>query len=75
MQVYDIRKPSIDTFKDIDVGCAFFDAETDRYAMRITDCEDNDGRANAVCLETGVLYLYEDNEKVIPIKAKIEVYA
>lgn len=75
MKVHDSRKPSTVRFKDIDIGCAFFDAETGRYAMRITDCEDYEGRANAACLKTGILYLYGDNKKVVPIKAKIEVYA
>lgn len=75
MKVHDSRKPSTIRFKDIDVGCAFFDTERGIYVMRITDCEDYDGQANAVCLETGILYFYEDNEKVISIKAKIEVYA
>ena len=75
MEVYDTRKPSTISFKDINIGCAFFDAEKSRYVMRITDCEDYDGRANAVCLETGILCLYEDNKKVVPINAKIEVYA
>ena len=75
MEVYDTRKPSIISFKDINVGCAFFDAETGRYIMRITDCEDSDGRANAVCLETGILSLFGDNKKIVHIKKKIEIYA
>lgn len=75
MKVHDSRKPSTVRFKDIDIGCAFFDTERGVYVMRITDCEDYEGRANAVCLETGILYLYGGHKKVVPIKAKIEVYA
>ena len=75
MEVYDTRKPSTISFKDINIGCAFFDAERRCYVMRITDCEDYEGCANAVCLKTGNLYFYGDNEKVVPINAKIEVYA
>ena len=42
--------------------------------MRITDCEDHGGHAaNAVGLTTGNLYLYKDNEKVIPVNARIEI--
>ena len=74
MKIHDSRKPSTVTFKDICIGCAFFDAEIYSYLMRITDCEDHDGHAvNAVGLATGNLYLYEDNEKVTPINARIEI--
>ena len=75
MEVYDTRKPSTISFKDVHIGCAFFDTERSGYLMRITNCEDDDGHANAICLETGKLYFYGDNEKVVPINAKIEVYA
>lgn len=75
MKIHDSRKPSIVTFKDIRIGCAFFDPERYSYLMRITDCKDHEGRVNAVCLETGNLYFYGDNEKVVPIKAKVEVYS
>ena len=74
MKIHDSRKPSTVTFKDIRIGCAFFDTERYSYLMRITDCEDRKGHAaNAVGLTTGNLYLYEGNEKVTPINARIEV--
>lgn len=75
MKVNDSRNPSIVSFKNINIGCTFFDTEIHSYLMRITDCESYEGRANAVCLETGNLYFYGDNEKVVPIKAKVEVYS
>lgn len=75
MKVYDTRKPITTNFKYIDIGCAFFDDKEEIYAIRIANCEDNDGCVNAVCLETGNLYFYDDDYEVAPIKAKIEVYA
>ena len=75
MQVYDTRKPLTTNFKDLDIGCVFFDNEEGIYGMRIANCEDDNGTFNVVCLETGNLYLYENNYKVVPVKAKIEVYA
>ena len=75
MQVYDSRKPLTTNFKDINIGCAFSDDNEGIYAIRIADCENDDGCMNAVSLETGNLYFYEDDDEVTPIKAKIEVYA
>lgn len=75
MKVNDSRNPSTVSFNNINIGCAFIDTERGGYLMRITECEDYEGCANAVCLETGNLYFYGDNEKVVPIKAKVEVYA
>lgn len=75
MEVYDTRKSLTTNFKELHMGDAFFDAEEEIYAIRIADCEDDFGCANAVCLKTGNLCFYEDNYKVTPIKAKIEVYA
>ena len=75
MEVYDTRKPSTISFKDVHIGCAFFDTERGGYLMRITNCKDDDGCANAICLETGNLYFYENDYKVVHVKAKIEVYA
>ena len=74
MEVYDTRKPITTNFEDICIGGVFFDNEEGIYAMRIATCED-DGIGNVVCLETGNLYFYENNYKVVPVKAKIEVYA
>ena len=75
MQVYDTRKPLTTNFKNLYIGCAFFDDKREIYAIRIADCNDDEGCANAVCLETGNLYFYEDDDEVTLIKAKIEVYA
>lgn len=73
--MYDTRKPFTINFKDLQIGSAFYDAEEEIYAIRIADCEDNDGCVNVVSLETGNLYFYDDNYEVTPIKARIEVYA
>ena len=75
MEVYDTSTPSTISFKDLDIGCVFFDNEERIYAMRIANLEDGDGIANVVCLETGNLYFYENDYKVVHVKAKIEVYA
>ena len=75
MQVCDTRKISTASFKDIDIGSAFFDAKVDKtgiYAMRIPKFG---GLTNAVCLKTGKLYFYEEDDEVTPIKVKVEVYA
>ena len=73
MQVYDNRKVKTVPFKNIAVGCTFFDPENEMYAMRIADCEDTDGCVNAVDLQTGGLFFYED-EEVEPIKGRIEFF-
>lgn len=74
MEVYDTRKPYTISFRDLQIGFAFYDAEEEIYAMRIANCEDDQGHANVVSLETGNLYFYEDDYKITPIKARIEVY-
>ena len=75
MKVNDSRNPSTVSFKNIDIGCAFFDAKTGKTGMYAVRIPNLDGCTNAVCLETGKLYFYDDDEEVTPIKAKIEVYA
>ena len=72
MQVFDTRKISTISFKDIHIGSSFFDAKVGVYAMRIPNF---DGLTNAVCLKTGKLYFYKEEDEVTPVKAKVEVYA
>lgn len=74
MQVYDNRKNKTVPFKNIAVGDTFFDPESEIYAMRIFDCEDEEGCVNAVDLQTGGPLCYED-EEVEPVKGRIEFYA
>lgn len=74
MQVCDNRKAKTVPFKSLGVGDTFFDPENENYAMRIVDCEDADGLVNAIDLETGSLFCYED-EEVEPIKGRIEFFA
>jgi hypothetical protein len=74
MQVYDNRKTKTVPFKSIKIGDTFFDSENENYAMRIVDCEDEEGCVNAVDLETGSLLFYE-SEEVEPIKGRIEFFA
>lgn len=73
MQVYDNRKNKTVPFKGLRVGDTFFDPIEEFYAMRITDCESEDGCVNAVDLQTGNTLFYE-NEEVEPIRGRIEFY-
>lgn len=74
MRVCDNRKTKTVSFKSIEIGDTFFDPENKNYAMRIVDCEDTAGCANAVDLQTGSLLFYED-EEVESIKGRIEFFA
>ena len=74
MQVYDNRKNKTVPFRSIKVGDTFFDPNEEYYAMRIDNCENEDGYVNAVDLNTGNVLFYED-EDVEPIRGRIEFYA
>lgn len=72
MIIHDNRKEKIIDFCDIKCGETFYDPYEDTHAMKIKNCTDGD--ENAIDLSNGELFCYDDTDKVVPTKAKIEIY-
>lgn len=75
MYLFDKRKEQTVPYKAIKIGETFYDIEKEAHAMKIASCEDEEGCINAIDLETGGGLFYEDNEEVVPTKARVEIYA
>lgn len=54
----------------------FYDPENEMFCMRIQECLWDDGNepANVVDVADGQLMFYEQNEEVISVKGRIEIY-
>ena len=76
MIIHDNRKERTTNFGDIKCGETFYDSYEDIHAMKIQTCvdEEEEMRCNAVALANGILLSYEDEEQVVPTKARIEIY-
>ena len=75
MYINDNRKEKTVPYGQIKIGDTFFDVENEIHAMKIIDCEDSEGCVNAINLQEGNGLYYEDDEEVVAIKARIEIYA
>ena len=75
MYLFDKREKDPQPFGGIKIGETFFDANKEYHAMKIISCEDEEGCVNAINLETGEGLFYEDAEKVVATKARVEIYA
>ena len=75
MYLFDKREEQTVPYETIKIGETFYDSENDTHAMRISSCEDADGYINAVDLQRGTGLYYEDAEKVVATKARVEIYA
>ena len=74
MIIHDNRREKIINFGALSLGETFYDPYEDIHAMKIPFFTNEDGDCNALALANGFLLCYDDEDKITPTKAKIEIY-
>jgi hypothetical protein len=76
MEVIDRRKPKVSHFADVREGEMFFDPENEMFCLRIQECVWDTGEvpANAVDLADGQLVFYENQNEIVKVRGRVDIY-